>query len=73
MSAELLPCPFCGSEAILSVERGLWKEHCSVKCSVAYPCRCAGAPCVPTWYETVELAIAAWNTRAVLREKEQGE
>jgi hypothetical protein len=56
--ADLLPCPFCGSDAKLSYSRD--GEVCNVRCvNWGKDCLGAGANC----YATVD-AIASWNRRA---------
>jgi hypothetical protein len=54
-SGELLPCPFCGSAAKLTVGQG-FSEYV----------QCTGIDCyakAPGKYPTAELSIAAWNRR----------
>lgn len=61
-SAELLPCPFCGSPAALQVYDDGWIVGCSKK-----PTRdTAACPLFPacTYAEAKDEAIAAWNRRA---------
>ena len=63
---ELLPCPFCGSKAVVdtncfdgSTEKG-WSASCTAEGS-----GCAGVIYVPNeFYPTREAAITAWNCRA---------
>ena len=63
-TTELLPCPFCGGEAVLDkVDEGAdyrpwfwYTVHCSNR-----DCVCAS---LCQEYETEAEAIAAWNTRA---------
>ena len=52
---ELLSCPFCGSEAdVIDYDDECWVAH-----------QCMNGTSVETdSYETVDEAIAAWNTRA---------
>lgn len=52
--SELLPCPFCGGEAdVIDYDDECWVAH-----------QCANGTAVETdSYETVNEAIAAWNTR----------
>lgn len=59
MNEPLKPCPFCGAEAILDMERGWiffgakeWKAQCSV-------CTCN----LYRWHKSEEMAIKAWNRR----------
>lgn len=53
MSEELLPCPFCGSEAERrdDIQGGAWCVMCQ---------QCAGC----TFGDTIEDAEVEWNTRA---------
>ena len=55
---ELKPCPFCGSEAVISVSRD--GDVCNVRCSKWEPGYCLGAG--PNTYSELT-AIAAWNAR----------
>lgn len=48
---ELKPCPFCGGEAELYNDEGLWKVQCE-------DCEASTGQ-----YYMPENAIAAWNTR----------
>ena len=51
--AELKPCPFCGGDACLSAEKGLWLVFClSSKHEVS-----------TGFFETQAEAVNAWNTR----------
>lgn len=64
MSAELLPCPFCGQVPTMIRETDGYKWG-AVVC-------CITGPEVRTFYKSVEHwrneAIAAWNCRAELSE-----
>lgn len=57
MSNELLPCPFCGSEAELVSEHISWQV------------RCTGGQQCATWpvtnWRDKKVVIAAWNRRFV--------
>ena len=57
MSAELLPCPFCGGEASIAINDGIFSGR-------LYTPKCAcGANLLGVWRTEAE-AVAAWNTRA---------
>lgn len=49
-NVTLLPCPFCGGEAMLMAQTFSWEVHC-------LPCTASVSE------ETQPEAIAAWNTR----------
>ena len=55
---KLLPCPFCGGEAMLR-EWSSGTHYYRVECVDLEYCDCHGVS-----YSTVEEAIAAWNRRA---------
>jgi Lar family restriction alleviation protein len=54
--AELLPCPFCGGEARIGVEK-YWYPKVSRR-AICEKCYSSTG-----WYDTEEQAINAWNTR----------
>lgn len=60
-SEELLPCPFCGSPAKLyhRDEPSGWSNTDWVNCENE---ECGGGTCL---HETKEIAISAWNRRAI--------
>lgn len=58
-SRELLPCPFCGREAMISHSRD--GEVCNVRCAGWSVGNCLGAG--PNCY-TEAAAVAGWNSRA---------
>ncbi|MEG1454887.1 MAG: Lar family restriction alleviation protein, partial [Comamonas sp.] len=58
-SRELLPCPFCGREAMMSHSRD--GEVCNVRCAGWSVGNCLGAG--PTCYTEAD-AVAGWNRRA---------
>lgn len=63
MSEELLPCPFCGGEAIDSeIEPGNWRIGCN-------NVQCRGDWFASKFYPTKAAAITAWNTRTELTAK----
>ena len=55
---ELLPCPFCGGEAIA------WSEPDNVEGEYAYIIGCAKCDASIGFCETEAEAIKTWNTRA---------
>ena len=59
MNSELKPCPFCGGEAKLMLDKcsGVYFIGCSND-------KCLGFGAIGWSYETAEEAIKAWNTRA---------
>ena len=55
---ELLPCPFCGGEAVPCYQRddiGDWKVECK---------GCGAVSCPDGMRYDMDLAIADWNKRA---------
>lgn len=58
-SRELLPCPFCGREAMMSHSRD--GEVCNVRCAGWSVGNCLGAG--PNCYTEAD-AVAGWNRRA---------
>lgn len=58
-SREMLPCPFCGREAMMSHSRD--GEVCNVRCAGWSVCNCLGAG--PNCYTEAD-AVAGWNRRA---------
>lgn len=65
-SVELLPCPFCGSDAVGVVEfiDGDGDRVVAVGCRA---CECNGTPHIPLMDDARPAAIASWNRRATLR------
>ena len=61
-SEDMTPCPFCGEPAIIVTLQLVQTEKFHPRCSV---CDCALG-----WYDTGEEAEAAWETRAIDKEKE---
>jgi hypothetical protein len=54
---KLKPCPFCGSDAVMSTTLfGQWTVCCT-----NYGCRCWD--CGPNGYEAKDEAVYAWNRR----------
>ena len=49
---ELLPCPFCGAQAAVFVDEGMWTVECFKSCDAR------SGVC-----DTEEEARAAWNRR----------
>lgn len=64
--ASLLPCPFnCEREVVLSSQLlGTARELLTAVDQYSYQVRCLCGACGPESY-TAEIAIAAWNTRAL--------
>lgn len=62
-SRELLPCPFCGREAMMSHSRD--GEVCNVRCAGWSVGNCLGAG--PNCYTEAD-AVAGWNRRAPVEE-----
>lgn len=65
MEPELLPCPFCGGQAFCespSYGRGYWYVACD-------DCRAEGPPSKNGQDCGEAEAIAAWNRRTPLKEK----
>lgn len=60
---ELLPCPFCGSEAeVYNVQESVsW--HVEKPYTVSHRGK-ADCPVDFAWFETEEEAVKAWSTRA---------
>jgi hypothetical protein len=55
MGSDLLPCPFCGNEAVLRDVGGRAPAHIGA---------CTNKQCPSCWgYATEAEAVAAWNTR----------
>ena len=55
-SPELLPCPFCGGEAVITIDRG--------RDTVGIECRKCTAHMTPSWSMASEVwARRSWNTR----------
>ena len=62
MSAELRPCPFCGSKAhVVEIQSGSVVTDYSISCDDIWHC-IAGVPL--QYYKTEGQAIRAWNKRA---------
>lgn len=62
---ELKPCPFCGGEVqVYDDECGHYAIGCKFCCDVAP---------ITTWEDTIEKAIAIWNTRNPKRESDMKE
>jgi hypothetical protein len=57
---ELLPCPFCGQEAIVGIM--LPSSYWSIGCTNSDTTKCF-IPFHENRYKTKKLAIIAWNTR----------
>lgn len=61
VSEKLLPCPFCGGEAIVSEHyNSMWRENPTDFCVRCKKCLSA----TMRYYSTRDKAIAAWNRRA---------
>lgn len=58
MMERLKPCPFCGSDGVVSQKKDLetWIVECSNK-------RCPASYMIGWDYETEKEAIEAWNRR----------
>jgi hypothetical protein len=52
---DLLPCPFCGSEAVVTQEPDCWQAGCPTQKGCMHVCFVFG--------DTRMKAISAWNTR----------
>lgn len=59
---DLLPCPFCGGEAILAVREYTDDKadfgNASVECSKCF--------CEQPWLKSEDIAVAVWNARTAL-------
>ena len=54
-NAELLPCPFCGSDDIEAIKTDEYYEEYEVQCQ-----ECGGRG---AWENTKTMAIKVWNRR----------
>ena len=52
---KLLPCPFCGGEAVVYDDD---YNHYAIGCKL-----CCDVTPITTWEDTEEKAVAIWNTR----------
>ena len=60
MMSELLPCPFCGGEAMVLTDSHVIAVKTSIGCQDD---ECRGFIGLSWLYDTEAEAIAAWNTR----------
>ena len=65
---ELKPCPFCGNEPTIIVRKGKdgWRDRYSVLCDYEH----GGCGAESGWYHYEVEAVASWNKRVPITEKE---
>jgi len=62
--SELLPCPFCGGAAKLSVYYDFYRVHCNNDDCIACLSVSDAYEGYGRWYKSISEAREAWNTRA---------
>jgi Lar family restriction alleviation protein len=65
---KLKPCPFCGNEPTIIVRKGKdgWRDRYSVLCDYEH----GGCGAESGWYHYEAEAVASWNKRVPITEKE---
>lgn len=72
----LLPCPFCGADPKYHTHKGVWRMHHVYHCGTSEcPAKHGPGPSGPSCptFATQAQAIAAWNHRPALLDRQEGE